>query len=403
MKNFTRMTLAAVALTGVLGITACGGGEKPADQNQGDQAQNAGNRPEGWTDKFAPELAFPSEWKEGSGWKATVDDENLVSIGDYIAYVDTEKRAVIAVDGKGEKKLTVDPSGELADGAETTLKTILSEGKTHLVVVQSGTSKEDPSSVKKSGAKSLVKVYDTDLKELWSKSFPHQVTVLNDAIVAKSSDAETAGGIIGVQTGELRQVATPAGYVWAGRFDNVDIFSKSLADNATKGELTNGIWKYEAGVDGSLTTADTVAPAAFGKMVIAERGLDADGDKACDVLDPQTGKTVDLGTASGACLTEGFSSPDGNYVYFEGSGSAKDGIVSLSEKRIFTITDDIEFEPTSVSNDGIVYGRSGSNAAVFDFKKDTEPKKIADATESPILVSPSGLAVFEGGTFVVKK
>jgi hypothetical protein len=181
------------------------------------------------------------------------------------------------------------------------------------------------------------------------------------------------------------------------------VFAKNLKNDATKGSLTNGIWSYDAAAEDSLTTAATKAPVGFGRMIIAERADSGDGKKACDVLDPQTGKAVDLGVASGACLTEEFTSPDGNYVYFEGEGGVDSGIVSLADKQIFSITDDIEFVPTAIANDGSVYGRSGSSAALFNFKKDTEPKKIENATEAPILVSPSGLAVFEGGTFVVKK
>lgn len=401
LKNFTRKTLTAVALAGMLGLTACGGGEKPADQNP-TQAQNTSNKPEGFIDKMDGSLGIPSEWNEGAGWTASIDNKDLVSFGDYIGYVDLTKRTVLVVDGKGEKKLTVDPSGELADDAENSIRTVLSDGKQYLVVTQTGTSKEDPSSVKKIGTKSVVKVYDTELKEVWSKTFPHLVSVLNDAIVAKSADDEKTGGIIGVQSGELRQVATPANHVWAGRFDNVDVFAKNLEPNATKGELTNGIWTYEAAVDSALTSQATKPPAPFGKMIIAERAS-LDGQEKCDVLDPQTGKAVDLGVASGACLTEGFTSPDGNYVYFEGEGGVDDGIVSLEDKQIFSITDEFDFVPTSISNDGVVYGKSSSNAAVFNFKKDTEPKKIQDATEAPIMVSPSGLAVFDGGKFVVKK
>jgi len=398
LKNIARSSVAALALVALFGLTACGGGDKPAAQPSPSQTQNqdTANKPEGWTSKLDASIGFPAGWNESAGWKASIDRNSLVSIGDYLAYLDNSKNKVFVVDAKGDKKFTTNDENQFDGTPSTSVSVVHKDGKAFLVTIQYGTSKVDPSSVKKAGEESMIHVFSTDMKEAWSKSLPNKVTASNDALVVSGTSGESTITTLDVETGDAKLLNPPAGYDWAGRFSGVDVYA--LQKITDTGELTNGVWKYKA--ESSMGSGTTM-PVAFGSVISVVRVSKTNVPKSCDLIDPSTGTTLDLGANSGACLSARFSSPDGNYVYFEADHSK--GVISLSGKQVFTITDDISFVPTAISNDGIVYGTSGSSVAVFDFKKDTEPKKMQDASSTPIMVASNGIAVSESGYFAIKK
>lgn len=399
LKNFTRISITALALAALLGLTACGS-SKPADQPAPAQSQSQdSNKPEVWSDHLDASLGLPADWNESAGWKTSIGSNSLVSFGDYLAYLDTAKNKGIVVDGKGDKKFSTGDSNELDGSTTAAIKVVSKDGKKYLVSTESGTSKVDASSVKKASTKTVIHVFDTGMKEIWTKSFPGIVSVQNDAIVVSAPAGTPTQSIVDLETGDLKVLTPPAGYDWAGRFDGVDLYSLKVP-TADGGELTNGVWKYKT----SAVMGTVSVPAAFGNVISVQRPATSSAPgQACDLLDPKTGTVLETGSLSGMCLKATLSSPDGNYVYFVGGKSSNGGIISLSGKRVFPITDDISFLPTSVNNDGLVYGKSGSDVAVFDFNKDTEPKKAQNVSQTPIMVAKNGIAAFESGLFAIKK
>lgn len=414
MKNITRSSLAAVALAATLGLTGCGisqsdmgagtgsGGPNPEQS----QDQQNPNKPMVWTDKLDGVLWLPSEWNESAGWKASVKPGSLTSIGDYIAYVENTNGKALVVGSNGDKKFSSDAEGDFEGSSTSTLKTMRQGDTDYLVVVQSGESKQDPSSVRKAGPKSIVHVFDSEMNEKWSKTYPGYIDLQEDmiaiagpAVAAGSSDTTS---YIDIATGESKLLTIPTGYNWVGRFGGVDIFALIDAKGG-KGELTNGVWKVSTISEMGLSSNSTPVPKTFGSMIQAKRPtVDGRDLNKCDLIDPETGKTFDIGVATGSCITEVFSSPDNNYIHFRGVDGTNDGVLSVKDKQVFFITSDIEFTPTSVNDEGLVYGKSGDGVALFDFKKDTEPK-IHDAKRAPIMVAKNGIAAFEEDYFAVKK
>jgi hypothetical protein len=379
------------------------GGANPA---QSEQSQENPNKPVVWTDKLEGSLWLPPEWNESAGWKASVETGSLTSIGDYIAYVESSNGKAIVIDGKGDKKFSTDADDEFEAGSISTLKSVRQGGKDYLAVVQSGEAKKDPSSVKKAGPKSIVHVFDSEMNEKWSKTFPGNIELQNDMISvagpAVAAGSSPTSGYIDIETGESKVLTIPAGYALVGRYDGVDVFSLVDAKGG-KGELTNGVWKVSTVSEMGLSSNSTPAPKTFGAMLQVKRpAVDGRDLNRCDLIDPKTGMVFDIGVATGTCITEVFSSPDDKYVYFRGANGTNDGVLNVSGKQVFFITSDIEFTPTSVNNDGLVYGKSGDGVALFDFKKDTEPK-IHDARRAPIMVAKNGIAGFDEGYFAVKK
>lgn len=405
MKKLTKASLAALSLAAILSTVACGGGSKPSDQPSQAQEQ-ATNKPAGYTDHFPASNGFPSDWNEGAGWQTGSDPKFINLFGNYVTFL--EGKTVVVADGKGEKKASFNAPDNMAD-ATLTLRTIYSDDHQYLAVIYNGTEKVDASSVKKTKDPiSTVRVLDSDANELWNKNFQSKTGVAEDVIYIAKDDSETPTRALNIETGKEEVVTPPAGSKWAGRFDGVDIFKAESKTNSGSGELSGEGWTYKANTEEtSLSTASTKQPKRFGNMLEVERALTATDKKVkCDVIDPHNGKVIDLGKYNELCLTPKVLSADGNFIYFTANTSDSKvirGIVSLSDKEFFGIGDDIDFTPTAISNDGIVYGKSGDSVAMFDFRKDTEPKKIADATMSPVKLSPSGLAVFDGGYFVVKK
>ena len=408
MKKLTRASLAALTLAAVLGTVACGGGEKPAEDQTAQSQEQHPNKPAGYKDKFEAAIGFPAEWNEGAGWQTDADLKNVNFFGDHVAFVQSD-RSVMVADGKGEKKHNFTAPEDMTD-ASLTLRTIYRDGDQFLVVIYNGTAKVDASSVKKTTDPiSTVRVLDSGANELWNKTFQSKTGVAEDVIFLAKDDNETPTRAVNVETGKEEVVTAPKGSKWAGRFDGVDVFKSDAVENNGLGELSGEGWTYAANTEStSLSTAATKQPKRFGNMLQVERALtETDKKKKCDVVDPHTGKVVDLGRYNEMCVEPLITSPDRNFIYFssgtEISGDVVRGIVSLSDKEFFNIGEDIEFAPTAISNDGMVYGKSGESVAVFDFKKDTEPKKVADALVAPVKLSPSGLALFDGGYFVVKK
>lgn len=404
MKTIIRTSLTAAALAAVLGLTACGGGEKKEEQQPQPtetQAQHP-TKPAGYTEKLEGTLGLPSEWNESAGWKDSINSDTIHLIGDYLAYSPSESSdKLIVVDGKGEKKFTLGASDEL-ESEKVTSQVVSKKDKQYLVVVQSGKEKLDASSVKKADTKSIIKVLDKDLKEIWSETVLFPVEIQNDAIVVQTGAA--AVNVFDASTGEESTVDAAKGKKWVGRFDGTDIYAVDPATDHEPGTITSGSWSYKAATAPMSKT--TKLPQTFGSLLVAPRyDKDASGE-VCDVLDPETGRVVDLGTFNGGCLTVRLTSPDKNFIFFEvedKAGKTVKGILSLSDKKVFEITSNMSFDPSSISNSGTVYGSSGSSAAVFNFRSDTEPKKVADAKKSPVLVADNGIAVFEGGVFAVKK
>lgn len=413
MKNITRSSLVAISLAATLGLTGCGisqsdmgVGAGSSNPSQSQKSEENPNKPVVWTEKLDGSLHLPPEWNEGAGWKASVKTGSLTSIGEYVAYVENSNGKALVIDGKGDKKFSTDSDGEFEGGATSTLKSVRQDGKDYLAVVQSGEAKKDPSSVKKAGPQSIVHVFDSEMNEKWSKTFPGYINLQNDMIAiagpAVAAGTSTTSSYIDIETGESKVLTVPTGYNWVGRYDGVDIFSLISATGG-KGELTNGVWKVTTVSEMGLSSDSTPAPKSFGSMIQTKRpAVDGRDSNACDLIDPKTGKVFDIGVATGSCITEVFSSPDDNYIHFRGGGGTNDGVLSIKDKQVFFITSDIEFTPTSVNNDGLVYGKSGDGVALFDFKKDTEPK-IHDAKRAPIMVAKNGIAGFSEDYFAVKK
>jgi hypothetical protein len=384
-----------------------GAGNGSANPSQDQQSQANPNKPVVWVDKLDGSLGLPSEWNEGAGWKASVKTGSLTSIGEYIAYIESTNGKALVIDAKGDKKFSADAEGEFDGGSTSALETVRQGGTDYLVVVQSGEGQQDPSSVKKAGPKSIVHVFDGEMNEKWSKTFPGYIDLQNDMIAiagpAVAAGSSATSSYIDIETGESKLLSVPAGYNWVGRYDGVDIFALINATGG-KGELTNGVWKASTISEMGLSSDSTPIPKSFGGMIQAKRpAVDGRDLNKCDLIDPETGKTFDIGVATGSCITEVFSSPDDNYIYFRGGDGTNDGVLSIKGKQVFFITSDIDFTPTSVNNDGLVYGKSGDGVALFDFKKDTEPKKIQDAKRAPTMVAKNGIAGFEEDYFAVRK
>lgn len=414
MKNTTRNSLAVIALVAALGLTGCGIGDKDMGLGKDGsgstpaqtKAQENPNKPVVWTDHLDGALGLPSEWNESAGWKASIKNKSLTAIGEYIAYVEGSTGNAMVIDSKGDKKFSSDPKDEFEGEVDTNLKSMKQSGKDYLIVVQSGQEKKDPSSVKKAGPKSIVRVFDAEMNEKWSKPFPSFINLQQDTItIAAPAVAEgttTTSSYIDIETGESKVLTIPTGYNWVARYDGVDIFSLIKAEPG-KGEITNGVWKVNT-ISEMGRIDSTPAPKSFGGMIQTKRPtVDGKDTNKCDLIDPKSGNTFDMGVATGSCLIEVFSSPDGNYVYFNGGEGVNDGVLSVSAKQVFFITSDIDFTPTAVSNDGLVYGTTGGGVALFDFKKDTEPKKIQDAQRAPTMLAKNGIAGFDSGYFAVKK
>lgn len=190
----------------------------------------------------------------------------------------------------------------------------------------------------------------------------------------------------------------PAEHDWAGRFDGVDVFTKEAEEFMGPATVTNGDWTFKY--------YDETGVEPFGTGFIIERPQNLAHHMGCDVINPHTGKALEIAGPEDICPEEGFTSPDSNIVAFKPPFAGTDtlpGIVSLSTGKVFEISEEISFHPTAVTNDGLVYGTSKDTLATFDLNKDSQPKKVPGSTESPILVAPNGIAAFSGGYFVVKK
>ena len=419
MKNTARNTLTAVTLAGLLGITACGTGtenasEQTAPSTQGTEtsqaspSQEADNsaKPAGWSDSLETTLTVPAEWQGGAGWTAEIDDKPVLSIGDYIVYQEkvlNSSSPIIVVDGKGDKKETfeVTPS-EFKEGDYSYLSadTATKDGKKYLVVIENGKSQGDPTSVAKvDGRKSIVTAFDETLKEVWTKTVPFDVNVVNDAVtIIDGKDTSDISNTLDVATGADVAIKTPAEHEWVGRFDGVDVFSKEPEDFMGPGTVTNGIWtaKYheEAGVE------------VFGTKIAVERPQNLGHQKGCDLLDPHTGKALDISGPTGSCPEAKVTSPNRDVVYFTPeyvTSEGLPGIISLSTGKKFSISKDISFTPTAISDTGMVYGFSNHDKASFDLQKDKMPKKMLEVADAPIFVASNGVAVFNQGKFIVKK
>lgn len=416
LKNTTRNSLAVAALVAALGLTGCGigspdmgmkdGGKGDSKQEQSKAPENP-NKPTVWTDHIDKGLALPSDWNEGAGWKTSVKKDTLTTIGDYVAYVDATKNIALVVDSKGDKKYASETKDEFEGDVTNDLRSMKQGGKDYLVIVQSGQAKQDPSSVKKAGPKSIIHVFDAEMNEKWSKTFPSLINLQQDTISiaapATTGTPVTTASYIDVETGDSKVLNIPAGYNWVARYDGVDIFALIKAAPG-KGEITNGVWKVNTISEMGMSSDSTPAPKPFGGMIQVKRPtVNGKDTNKCDIVDPKTGSVFDMGVATGACVTEVFSSSDEKYVYFKGADGTRDGILNIAEKQVFFIGSDIDFKPTAVSNEGLVYGTSGGSVAVFDFKKDTEPKKLQDAQKPPTLLAKNGTAGFDSGYFAVKK
>lgn len=224
LKNTARHTLTAVAIAGLLGLTACGSGDQPAEQNTpAGQASESGQaspsqeatqeadtsaKPAGWTDTLDMFDGFPAEWQDGAGWKSTDTAKGLFALGDYLVYqpapTGNEESRVLILDGKGDAKVTLGltpdefKSGEFS---HLTTNTATKDGKVYLVVIEDGKGEGDPTSVQAAeDYKSIVTVYNEAAEKVWSKSVPNQVSVANDAIVVRSGDEKKPDTVLDLVT-----------------------------------------------------------------------------------------------------------------------------------------------------------------------------------------------------------
>jgi hypothetical protein len=421
LKNATRNTLTAVALAGLLGLTACGSGDQPAEQNtpvgeatasgqaspsqDTTQGADASSKPEGWSDNLETTITVPAEWDGSAGWKIAPVEKSVLSIGDYLVYqLETQgSRPIVAVDGKGDKKTTFEVSStgfKEGDYSYLSAATAFKDGKKYLVVIENGKSEADPTSVAAvEPRKSIVKVYDEKLDEVWSKTVQHDVNVVHDAVVIlDGKDNTDIKNTLDLATGADAALKIPAEHAWAGRYDGVDIYTKEAEDFMGPGSVTNGKWTLpfheESGVE------------AFGDRIAIARHEEMGHQKGCDLIDPHTGKALDISGPTGSCPTAKVTSPNGDFVYYTpeySTSTGLPGIINVTTGKKFTISKEISFSPSAITDTGITYGVSNNEAAVFDLNADTSPKKLPDVANAPSFIASNGIATFADGYFITKK
>lgn len=413
MKNFARFSLASVVLAALVGTAGCAGTAQSAAP-AADSAQSTpltSNKPSGFTEKVPVKGTLPADWQDGAGWRAvtTATEESVFAVGDYLAYIAgneyengpesrmTKPGHLILVDAKGSIVYT---SKDQTDAVPTrnTLHKVSKDGATYLVFTEEATvkGKDDPNSLSKAPAdtfQTTITVLDAKGKELYSKKFDkgfHVTSETGDAISSMGSGAKNLESV-DVATGEASAVPVLAGFDWEGAVDGVNVYSvggrSKTTMNMSSKTVTDGKWSMTY----DLPYTDLGNP-AFNKVGPFVRTIGG-------TVNPHTGEKV-------ASLPSGnfyASSPDGNLLCFT------KGVYSVKDKKTYPISEEVEFYPTSITNNGDVYGTSNSKTGFVNVLSGSAPKALPGVTLVPAVISESGLAAFsevkgiKSTVFVTKK
>jgi hypothetical protein len=383
------------------------------------------NKAKGFTTSFTVSGSadgLPAEWKGGEG----LEVESPYVIGKLVGYLATpdsgasdqtaptsssnsnQPQQLFVIDDKGivvykSKPLDVESSDLM--GSE--LSRVFSNGKNYLVYVQQFKLKQDPSSTRTAETAANVTIIDEQGKETSSQTIKNgDVSVLNDAVTVSISNEVKQ--VIDPVTGKVTDLPIPKDYAWYGRFDGVDVFGLIEAEGFTsEGALTNGTWtaKVHADLD------ETSVPDSFGTLMRVNRFVGfGKGANAYDLMDPHTGKIV-----MGADMKDGvpfsstasyndkntLTSPNRKFVITNDDKGNGNGVFSIAENKHYPIAEELNFQATSVTNDGYVYGKANNGHAGYNILKEMEPKIIAGAAATPSEVSDSGIGIF--GKIVVLK
>lgn len=421
MKNFARVSIAALALASVLGVSAC-------------SSSDTSNKPAGFTDKVQTSGTVPADWKDGAGWVQDKVPADLltsaIAIGDNTGYLAPDASGpgfhLVVVDSKGTK-LYSDKDSNPSDVSSTAFARVSKDDKSYWVMTQTDGKKDAAPDAKKNTHLTIV---DETGKEIVSKTLEntYRVNVVADAVLVlpASSDAKTVPvptKIIDVTNGNESDVPKLDGHQFSGRFNGVDVFYKTGVEKGAVGTVTDGKWKAETtssgvldrtivGVSGKSTKYDTTPPSKVGKFLQVERvtgqknPVNGTSTKLCDLLDPKTGKPAS-NAGGGQCFIPIVTSPDGTFVYFGGNTDSSSGVIDLSTGKTYMTPASEAFTPLSISDNGDAYGKTSNGYASFNVVNDSAPKPLDKATSVPVSLSKSGLAVFlvDGSKleFVVKK
>jgi hypothetical protein len=430
LKNVTRGALTVIAIATALGVTACGPAAAPSEQvGQGNSSASAApsadtNKAKGFTASFNVNgkgtESFPAEWKGGEG----LGVDAAYAIGKYVGYLSTpdddasstqtaspsasgyhKPKQVFVIDDKGSvvyksKKLET----EYSSMTGSSLNRVSANGKSYLVFTQNFKVKQDPSSTRAAANATSVTVIDDQGKEISSQVINDGfATVTNGAVAIRDVANDKVVKTVDVATAKVTDFVIPKGYKWYGTYDGVNVFGLiEAADASAEGALTNGTWTAKVHAHYS----ETSAPENFGPLMRVQRYVGfGESATAYDLMDPHTGKVVlgaDLpeGVPFSATMnragtnTSAFTSPNGKLVITNNNGIGS-GVFSITENKHYPIAADLNFEASSVTDDGYVYGQSGNGVAGYNILKEAEPKMIANATATPSEVSESGIAIFE--------
>lgn len=438
MKNLTRVSLAAIALTAILGVTACGASISPAVPGESNDkpAAAAGVKDKGFkTPAVTPGLTLPADWEGEGGWnvpaiKGLELSEQIVAAGDVIGYVTDDNTIangdsnypptkLVVFDGEGNQ-VYESKAKELYSESGSILKRVTKEGKSYLVYLYGGTLASSETSAKKTKSTSMsVTVVDGEGKEVFSKllggkerisigtdkSTGEAMTnrVDDDSILITTTEVEGADKpiseqgkilsekiqVMDVATGAVSDAPSMPNAKWAGRYNGVDLFRNAEG-------ITNGTWTVKGGhleKVGNLVQAVTFTKTTDGYP----------DDDICAVFDPRTGKTNPaFGLATGECIEVRATSTNGNYVI-----NVNKSVLDISGGKVYRVGDDLDFQIRSVANDGTIYGKSG-NGYVGHFNMGTEKEPVVEPGKNaiPYVLSDSGLAAFiddASATYLVTK
>lgn len=338
------------------------------------------------------ERAVPEQWKNGDGWHAP-GVTNLVAMPNHIAYTylnpSTGGTGLRIYNDKGESVADIIGAAEVKSGTlGLVLDKIVTEwqnGKMYTVYMQRGGDGNG-------GAVVIFTVFDEDANQTFRKVLTtsnSKADLDSDSGVIKLSDWDKTGDkkVFNPATGELDAIApyTPE-KSWAGRVDGIDVYRVGTT-------LTSDKWTLPySGFD------------VLGKYMSVER-LDAKGNNTgqCDIIDPQTGKTV--AGNDDACapehktnVTDDLQSPLNGFILTK--DRAKSGtrakVLFVPGGKSFTVTTPDEFNAVSVDADGTFYAAGGSGSVLsLNPKTETAPKVEKGAQVVPELITPNGIAVFE--------
>lgn len=418
MKNLTRTSLAAIGLTAVLGVTACGSNVSPAVTGESsNKPAAAGVKDAGFkTPAMTPGLTLPADWEGTGGWnvpsvKGLELSDQIVAAGNVIGYVASDSSMangnsnypptkLVVFDGEGNQVFE-SKAKDLYSESGSILKQVSKDGKKYLVYLIGGTLASNETSAKTTKASSMsVTVVDGDGKEVFSKLFGDKELVSigtdkstgesmndrseDDSILVTKTERDPSGKtlsekvqVVDVATGDVSDEPTMPNAKWAGRYDGVDLFRNAEG-------ITNGTWTVKGGhleKVGNLVQAITFTKTKDGYA----------DDDICNVFDPRTGKlNPALELAEGECVEVRGTSTNGNYVM-----NVNKSVIDISGGKVYRVGADLDFQIRSVTNDGTIYGKSAKGyVGHFNMGKESEPVVEPNKTGIPYILADSGLAAF---------